>query len=918
MAKISAMHRFIFRNFMLIMVAILLGAAILRFPMLTIAPPGLHFDEAANGILASEIGWEGKRPLFISSYTGKEVLFFYLAGGLMRLIGTSTFALRLAAAFTGLLTIAATYWLGRELQQSRRVALLAALLLAISFWHLLFSRLGFRAITQPLLQAITVAALLRGIRYDDRKWLVASGVFLGLTAYTYLAARLFPVLLFFALLPLLLSRQQRAKRWYQLGLWALLAFIVLLPLLGYFWANPDAFWVRITQVAPSEGSGVVDSYIKSLGMFFWRGDPYERFNIPQRPLFTPFWSIFLLAGWFLCLWHWPKKAIQQTAVLLLLIAPLVMILPTALATGEIIPSNLRAIGLIPFIFYLPAIGFDAVLTAVEKISPRIPATALSFLLIFTLGLATTWNSYFNEWAKDTELFYESDGDLTAVASFLDQTDLTNKTIYVAALHYQHPTLAFLSKQYNQVKWLPNSSALPLSQSSSALYIYPHNSPAPLWAKPLLASPVTTTDHYEVYELTTPPELAIPNLTNANLGNAVTLLGYEMEATQSGDTLPLTLYWRIDGIPAADVKAFVHLEDRWGYRWSQTEPFAYPVAQWALNDVVVQQIEVPVPDGTPPGVFQLRVGLFDPANGNRLVRLDDAGRYAGDAFVIHGVGIEPGEPPQVLPVPPTALGLAVLPELELLGYERGKTAVSTGERVDLALWWHATAPLPPITTRLELVRSNQTGRILLNTQPVHGTYPFANWSTPQFVIDRQGEPIPDSFQTGEYMLQLRLLDEADNTLTKTNLGTLAITKAERLFNLPQIATPLDATFGNEIKLHGYDLTAADNTYELSLVWEALTEPAANYTVFVHVLAQEGTCCVWQQDIQPQQGQYPTTRWVANEIVIDDYAFELPPDLSAGDYIMEVGLYIAESGQRLQVAVPNQPVRDVVYLRPLTIE
>jgi hypothetical protein len=33
-----------------------------------------------------------------------------------------------------------------------------------------------------------------------------------------------------------------------------------------------------------------------------------------------------------------------------------MILPTALATSEIVPSNLRAIGLIPFIFYLPALG----------------------------------------------------------------------------------------------------------------------------------------------------------------------------------------------------------------------------------------------------------------------------------------------------------------------------------------------------------------------------------------------------------------------------------------------------------------------------------------------------------------------------------------------------------------------------------
>ena len=99
--------------------------------------------------------FRGERPIFITSYTGKEVLFFYLAGGLMRLLGESLFTLRLTAALVGLLTVAAVYWLGLELFRDRRVALVAAALLAISFWHLLFSHLGFRAITQPLLQALT-------------------------------------------------------------------------------------------------------------------------------------------------------------------------------------------------------------------------------------------------------------------------------------------------------------------------------------------------------------------------------------------------------------------------------------------------------------------------------------------------------------------------------------------------------------------------------------------------------------------------------------------------------------------------------------------------------------------------------------------------------------------------------------------
>jgi predicted membrane-bound mannosyltransferase len=153
------------RHALWFMTAVLLTAALLRLPALEQFPPGLHYDEAANRILAGDIGLRGERPIFISSYTGKETLFFYLAGGLMRLLGEHTFALRLTSAFVGLLTVAVTYALGREItRHSRLVPLVAAGLLATSFWHLLFSRLGFRVITQPLLQAITLWLLWRGVR----------------------------------------------------------------------------------------------------------------------------------------------------------------------------------------------------------------------------------------------------------------------------------------------------------------------------------------------------------------------------------------------------------------------------------------------------------------------------------------------------------------------------------------------------------------------------------------------------------------------------------------------------------------------------------------------------------------------------------------------------------------------------------
>ena len=407
----------------------LLVAAVLRLPQLTEIPPGVHYDEAAYGLNAGDIGLRGERPIFIPAFTGREPLFLYAAGGMAAALGNTLFALRLTAAFFGLLTVAATYWLGREMLADRRIALLAAALLAVSFWHVLFSRLGFRVISQPLLIALAVAALFRGLRGGRWPWLWLGGVLIGLTAYTYLAARLFPVLLAFALLPLLLDPRTRALRARQLLLVALVAFLTALPLLAYFAAHPDAFWVRIGQVAPgaaAESLTLTESLLRAFGMFFLAGDPYLRFNLPGRPLFDFVTGGLLLAGWIIGAARYRRLYYdwQRAAVLLLLLAPLVMILPTALAVNEIVPSNLRALGLIPFVFFLPPIGLITLLRDVERRFGRpnlTVAVQIVALLVLWAGGQWTQHQYFRVWAADEELIFVNDGDMTAIAAHLDRT-----------------------------------------------------------------------------------------------------------------------------------------------------------------------------------------------------------------------------------------------------------------------------------------------------------------------------------------------------------------------------------------------------------------------------------------------------------------------------------------------------------------
>jgi hypothetical protein len=122
--------------------------------------------------------------------------------------------------------------------------------------------------------------------------------------------------------------------------------------------------------------------------------------------------------------------------------------------------------------------------------------------------------------------------------------------------------------------------------------------------------------------------------------------------------------------------------------------------------------------------------------------------------------------------------------------------------------------------------------------------------------------------------------------------------------PAVSRPMSVTFGSQVALVGYAaqaLTSKDKSQSvtLTLYWQALGEMDTDYTVFVHLVDGNGTVR-GQHDSAPMNGAYPTTLWRPGEFVTDAHALTLPSDLPPGDYVLEVGLYQAETGQRLAVA------------------
>jgi hypothetical protein len=70
------------------------------------------------------------------------------------------------------------------------------------------------------------------------------------------------------------------------------------------------------------------------------------------------------------------------------------------------------------------------------------------------------------------------------------------------------------------------------------------------------------------------------------------------------------------------------------------------------------------------------------------------------------------------------------------------------------------------------------------------------------------------------------------------------------------------------------------------------------VFTHLIDDDDM--IWgQEDDWPVDGSYPTSQWARGDIIEDPYEIVISPETPSGDYRLEVGMYLLETGERLPV-------------------
>src|SRR5512143_353676 len=208
--------------FMLMMLA-----AGLRVWQIDQVPPGLHDDEVINGQIVENEIFAGHPSIFYST-DGREGSFHLTLAAALRFVGYNPLGCRLAGFAWGLIGLAAIYALTKRLLD-RRVALITLAFAATSFWSIFEGR-SERSVSLIAIAALAAWAFFRAWQQPDRsgrrRWLIA-GVLTGLMLYTYIAARVMP-LVFVALLIYLAVAQWPTWRaaWRGIALYVVMTALV--------------------------------------------------------------------------------------------------------------------------------------------------------------------------------------------------------------------------------------------------------------------------------------------------------------------------------------------------------------------------------------------------------------------------------------------------------------------------------------------------------------------------------------------------------------------------------------------------------------------------------------------------------------------------------------------------------------------
>lgn len=929
-----------------LVVGVLFLSALLRFWGTPHPPPALNVDEAANGQDVEDI-LAGHFSVFFPRVNGREPLWMYVQAASAAALGNTPLALRFPMACFGVLTVAATYALGRD-WFGRWAGLLAAASLGTAFWDLTLTRTGLRTGAVPLFVVLCLYALGRAVATKSRAHAALAGIWMAAGLYTYLSMRLVAVALLAGFLaqvtlPWLGARRWRGRYLRSGIIAAAVATLLAIPLGLYFAQHRELLFERVVQVSVFNPSphiigrrmGLGESLLRTAGGFFVRGDESWKQNIPGRPVFDPLNGLIWVAGVATLAIGLGRSLARRgprpwCAELWLLVWPAVVLGGMALAQES--PYFPRQSAAIPAIQLSWAVGAVA---CVRWAAPRSRAAGNAAVAVVAGALVfqtiSSARDLFVRWGPAPQTWQEFDGDIydmvnAARAAGLASTDPRRMVIQLdAASGVEFPLPA--TERSVWVRQYTSAVVLPAAGSGDALYVYPHlafDPPLPgafPAIRPALAGQKPAGGQaWLIYRL---PAATIAELEHpakpigSELGGDLTLVGAVSDAAPNpvpaGGTGRMTLTWRVNTPGRRNFGLYVHALDDQGRTWAVSDDQADLPGGWEAGQELVTSHRLTMPADAPPGRYRLVAGAG-------LRSLDEQpSRYLstlGPEVAIGSLDVAPAFVPDARPdlaqaLPSTAGGVT------LVGRGTYAPSVRQGQTVEVPLVWHKTSEAADAVAGLAL--QGPDGSVVASEEalpPGGQRFPPSAWPLGRYLRDYAAIRVPPTTPAGGYTVVVRLRGAGAAAEATIPIGRLSVEERQRSFSVPAVQHASQVSFGGSIRLVGYDLPGSaepGQAMTVRLVWQDVAAPTKDLTAFVHLLDAKGAI-VAQRDSQPLGGEAVTSGWLPGEVVSDSYTIPLPAGVT-GTLTPEIGWYDATTGARVPVTAGGSG--DRALLAPIEV-
>jgi hypothetical protein len=409
-----------------------------------------------------------------------------------------------------------------------------------------------------------------------------------------------------------------------------------------------------------------------------------------------------------------------------------------------------------------------------------------------------------------------------------------------------------------------------------------------------------------------PEVAV-RLDRAFEGG-LSLLGATLERDRiaADEELPVELVWQVRETPSVRYRTTILLRGPDGQMWSPAgtaRPRGYetppPPVTWQPG-VYVHDPHIVAPfHGTPPGVYEVVVALFDADTLLPASRLSAEGVAEGPDLVLGSVTVTPARhvPDLALLEVPVDAVLAVCGSVGLWSIMADRATGVPGDVVAVRWVWEVFGvPDESADVILELLDAGGERVHHWNLPPVAAWWPPDAWTGGERWVGRHIVRLPGDLAGGTYSKRVRW-PGCEDDLAQADLLVVA---PQRSWTVPEALSPVEVGFaeggGDLVALVGVELSsvspAPGEGIEVTLAWQAVAAIQRSYHVFLHLVDGQGRV-VAQSDGVPVAWTRPTTGWAVGEVVVETRQLVMPDQLDGAGYQLLLGLY-EPGGARLRVA------------------